>query len=144
MKGKSKTVKLSNIALLCAFIIFGILIYRVSYLSLSKEIDGIDIQTFAKSRTTRETKLPAHRGTIYDANGNILSQDVSSYTLIAYLDPKRTIDEKNPQHVVDKEKTALVLSAILDMDKKKSFLAACVGVLMAGIIISLLSLGIFG
>ncbi len=117
MKSKVKGVKVSNLALVCAFIFFGVLILRISQLTLSKEIDGIDIQTFAKSRTTRETKLPAHRGTIYDANGNILSQDVSSYTLIAYLDPKRTIDEKNPQHVVDKEKTALVLSAILDMDK---------------------------
>ena len=118
MKGKTKGVKISNLALLCAVLFFGILIYRVSQLSLSKKIDGIDIQTFAKNRTTRKTPIAAKRGTIYDANGNILSQDVSSYTLIAYLDPKRTTDEKNPQHVVDKENTALVLSAILDMDQE--------------------------
>ncbi len=119
MKSKVKGVKVSNLALICAFFFFGVLIFRISHLALSKEIDGIDIQKFAKSRTTRETPIPAHRGTIYDASGNILSQDVSSYTLIAYLDPKRTIDENNPQHVVDKEKTALVLSAILDMDKEQ-------------------------
>jgi len=117
MKGRIKNVKVSNIALLLAFIAFGILIYRVSYLSLSKKVDGIDLQTFAQNRTTKKITIPAKRGTIYDANGNILSQDVSSYTLIAYLDPKRTIDESKPQHVVDKENTALVLSAILDMDK---------------------------
>lgn len=117
MKSKVKGVKVSNLALVCAFIFFGVLILRISHLALSKEVDGIDLQTFAKNRTTKETEIPAHRGTIYDANGNILSQDVSSYTLIAYLDPKRTIDENKPQHVVDKEKTALVLSAILDMDK---------------------------
>ena len=117
MKSKTKGVKVSNLALVCAFLFFGVLIYRVSILSLSKEIDGIDLQKFAKNRTTKKTTIPAKRGTIYDANGNILSQDVASYTLIAYLDPKRTIDEKNPQHVVDKENTALVLSAILDMDK---------------------------
>lgn len=116
-KKRDKGVKVSNLALICAFFFFGILIFRVSQLALSKTIDGIDIQTFAKNRTTRTTPLAAKRGTIYDANGNILSHDVSSYTLIAYLDPKRTIDENNPQHVVDKEKTALVLSAILDMDK---------------------------
>lgn len=117
MKSKVKGVKVSNLALICAFFFFGVLIFRISHLALSKEIDGIDIQTFAKNRTTREITIPAHRGTIYDAAGNILSQDVSSYTLIAYLDPRRTIDENNPKHVVDKEKTALVLSAILDMDK---------------------------
>lgn len=117
MKKKNKGVKISNLALVCAFLFFGVLILRISHLTLSKEIDGIDIQTFAKNRTTKKTVIPAKRGTIYDVNGNILSQDVSSYTLIAYLDPKRTTDEKHPQHVVDKEKTALVLSAILDMDK---------------------------
>ena len=47
-----------------------------------------------------------------------MAQDVASYTLIAYLDPKRTTDPEKPQHVVDKEKTALVLSAILNMDKE--------------------------
>lgn len=117
MKKRDRGVKVSNLALVCAFFFFGVLIFRISHLALSKEIDGIDIQTFAKNRTTRKTIIPAHRGTIYDANGNILSQDVSSYTLIAYLDSKRTTDETKPQHVVDKEKTALVLSAILDMDK---------------------------
>ena len=119
MKKKTQGVKVSNLALICAFFFFGVIIFRVSHLALSKEIDGIDIQKFAKSRTTKETPIPAKRGTIYDANGNILSQDVSSYTLIAYLDPKRTTDENKPQHVVDKEKTALVLSAILDMDKEQ-------------------------
>ena len=43
-------------------------------------------------------------------DSNVLAQDVSSYTLIAYLDSKRTTDEDNPRHVVDKEKTALILS----------------------------------
>ncbi len=116
-KRQDKGVNVSNLALICAFFFFVVLVLRVSHLALSKEVDGINLQTFAKSRTTKETTIPAKRGTIFDSNGNILSHDVSSYTLIAYLDPKRTIDESKPQHVVDKEKTALVLSAILDMDK---------------------------
>ena len=91
----------------CAFLFFGVLILRISHLALSKEIDGIDIQTFAKNRTTRKTIIPAHRGTIYDANGNILSQDVSSYTLIAYLDPKRTIDENRPQLTKEEQEEVL-------------------------------------
>lgn len=39
--------------------------------------------------------------------------------------------------------TGCLVAAMLDMDKKKAFLAAAIGVLMAGIIISLLSIGIF-
>ena len=112
-----KSVNVNNFALICAFLFFGVIIYRLCTLTLSKEIDGIDLQKFASTRTTKKTVIPAKRGTIYDANGNILSQDVSSYTLIAYLDPKRTTNPDKPQHVVDKENTALVLSAILDMDK---------------------------
>ena len=45
-----------------------------------------------------------------------MAQDVSSYTVIAYLDSKRTTDEKNPQHVVDKEGTAKALAEVLNAD----------------------------
>ena len=117
MKRKNKGIKISNLALICAFLFFVVIIIRLSHLSLSSKVDGINLQSFAKTRTTKETIIPAKRGNIYDANGNILSQDVSSYTLIAYLDSKRTTNPNKPQHVVDKENTALVLSAILDMDK---------------------------
>ena len=39
--------------------------------------------------------------------------------------------------------TGCLIAAMLDMDKKKSFLAAALGVLLAGIIMSVLSIGIF-
>ena len=38
--------------------------------------------------------------------GNILAQNITSYTLIAYLDSSRTTDENKPMHVEDKEYTA--------------------------------------
>ena len=111
-------VKVSNVVLIIAFFLFLIIITRVSYIALAKKIDNIDIQSLASKRTTKEIILKANRGTIFDSSGDVLAQDVASYTLIAYLDPKRTTDPEKPQHVVDKEKTALVLSAILNMDKE--------------------------
>ena len=39
--------------------------------------------------------------------------------------------------------TGCLIAAMLNMDKKKSFLAAAIGVVMAGIILSILSIGIF-
>lgn len=39
--------------------------------------------------------------------------------------------------------TGCLIAAMLNMDKKKSFLAAAIGVVMAGIIMSILSIGIF-
>ena len=119
-KRKDKNdVKVYNISLIFAFLVFFVLIARLFQLSTSKEVDGINLQSFAQTRTTRKNTLAAKRGNIYDGNGNVVAQDVSSYTLIAYLDPKRTTNEKNPKHVVDKENTALVLSAILNMDYKE-------------------------
>lgn len=111
-------VKVSNVVLIVVFFLFLIIITRVSYIALTKKIDNIDIQSLASKRTTKEIILKANRGTIFDSSGDVLAQDVASYTLIAYLDPKRTTDPEKPQHVVDKEKTALVLSAILNMDKE--------------------------
>ena len=108
--------KIGKYPIIVAIVIFLILGVRIGYLSLSKKIDNIDIQAFAKTRTTKKNTLYASRGTVYDGNGNILAQDVSSYTLIAYLDPKRSENSKTPQHVVDKEMTAKKLSEVLDMD----------------------------
>lgn len=95
---------------------FLVITLRVSYIALSKEVDDINIQELASKRTTKTTILKANRGTIFDNSSNVLAQDVSSYTLIAYLDSTRTTDPDNPNHVVDKENTALVLSALLEMD----------------------------
>lgn len=100
--------------LLAFFFIFAILLGQFAYLSLSPKVYGDDLKAFAEKRITVTKELIAKRGTIYDSEGNILAIDVSSYTLIAYLDPSRTSDIENPEHVVDKELTAKKLSEVLD------------------------------
>lgn len=114
---KENKVKISNLILIIALFLFIGLSVRLAYIGLSSKVDNINIQELASKRTTKTTILKANRGTIFDNSNNILAQDVSSYTLIAYLDPKRTEDDKNPRHVVDKENTALVLAKLLDMEK---------------------------
>ena len=47
-KVKENNVKVNNLALVCAFIFFVVLIVRLSYLTLSSEVDGINLQNFAK------------------------------------------------------------------------------------------------
>lgn len=108
-----------NIILYLSILLFLVLIIRACYLSLSSEIDGINLKSFASSRTTQTDILPARRGTIYDVNGNILAQNVYSYTIIAYLDPARTTEPDKPKHVVDINMTAEKLAPILDMEKEK-------------------------
>lgn len=96
------------------FLLFLILLISFSYLSLSPKVFGDDLKAFAEKRITVTKELIAKRGTIYDAEGNVLAIDVTSYTLIAYLDSSRTVDEDDPQHVVDKEMTAKKLSEVLE------------------------------
>lgn len=93
------------------------MIGRVVQLGTSKKIDGVNLKELASKRTTKKDIISAQRGTIYSADGDALAQNVASYKLIAYLDPKRTTNEKRPQHVVNKEETAEKLAPILGMEK---------------------------
>ena len=103
-----------GIFLFCLFLIY----LQFAYLSLSPNVYGINMDKFAKARNTYSTTLYAKRGTIYDTEGNTLALNVSSYTVIAYLSPKRTGSNTKPLHVVDVENTAKKLSPILNMTEE--------------------------
>ena len=76
------------------------------------------MKTFAANRNTISKTLKASRGTIYDVDGNILANNVASYTIIAYLDPSRS---RNGQvnHVKDIDKTAKELAVVLECDENE-------------------------
>ena len=114
---KHNKVKYSKIVILASLFLFIVMILRVLQLATSKEIDGINLQKLASKRTTKTDVLSAKRGTIYSSDNDALAINVTSYKLIAYLDPSRTENKKKPQHVVDKEKTAEALAPILGMEK---------------------------
>lgn len=116
---KKNNIKYSKIFILTSLFLFALMIGRVLQLGLSSKVDNINLQALASKRTTKTEVIPAERGNIYSDEGDVLAQNVSSYKLIAYLDPKRTTNEKKPQHVVDKEKTAELLAPILEMDKEE-------------------------
>lgn len=121
-KRKKKTrndVKYSKFVILASLFLFGAMIVRVLQLSTSKEIDGVNLQKLASQRTSKTDTLEAKRGTIYSSDKEALALNVASYKLIAYLDPKRTEKKENPQHVVDKEKTATELANILKTTKEE-------------------------
>ena len=76
---------------------------------------GVSIAEFINNRNINEEIILPERGTIYDKLGNALAEDVSSYTVIAYLNKDRGKDNKgNYRYVVDKEKTAKALSEKID------------------------------
>jgi penicillin-binding protein 2B len=120
MKKKRNIAKIHlKLTIFCVSLLFCIAIAKLCYVVLSKNVDGTDLTAFAESRNTVTEELQAKRGTIYDYYGEILAQNVNSYTVIAYLSDTRTTDENNPQHVVDKEKTAEEIAPLINMTKEQ-------------------------
>ena len=116
-KKRKNTIQYSKLVIFGSLLLFCAMIGRVIQLGTSSTIDGVNLKELASKRTTRTDTISAQRGTIYSADGDALAQNVASYKLIAYLDPKRTTNEKRPQHVVNKEETAEKLAPILGMEK---------------------------
>lgn len=113
----NNAVKINKFLVIGIVLLFGLIIGKLIYVSVSTNIDGINIKKFALSRTTGNKILYASRGSILDSSGEVLAENVNSYTVIAYLDPIRTTKESNPQHVVDIDKTVSELAPIINMDE---------------------------
>ena len=109
-----------QVKLFLVFLVFIVAIFiRYSYIALSKTVNGMNISEFSLNRNTYKKTLFSKRGTIYDKDGNILSVNMTSYTVIAYLDENRTKDSNKLMHVSDKESTAKLLSPIINMSEEK-------------------------
>lgn len=119
MRKSNYNNKLINIFIMIAFFCLALIGYRTVYLALSSKVDGVNLKEFAANRSVVSKTIPAKRGAIYDKNGESLAINVSSYTLIAYLDPSRSKGESKLYHVKDKETTAKKLATVLDMKEEK-------------------------
>ena len=115
----NNAIKENKIIIIVIVLLFGLIIGKLLYVSASVNIDGIDLHKFALSRTTETDIIYASRGSIYDCSGEVLAENVNSYTVIAYLSESRTTNEKNPQHVVDVNETVTKLSPVLGMDENR-------------------------
>lgn len=113
MKYTSNTIKIHPIFICIVLAVFCSFFVKLCYVSLNQVVEGTDLVEESKKTTIAKKVIKADRGRIYDNAGNLLAQNVNSYTLIAYLDPERTEHEDKPRHVVDKELTATKLSEIL-------------------------------
>lgn len=121
MKKSKYNNKVINFFIAFAFFCFVYLLFRTSFLALSKEVDGVNLKEFANSRSVVSKTINAKRGNIYDKNGESLAINVSSYTLIAYLDSSRSEGESELQHVKDKRGTAKKLAKVIDLKESKIY-----------------------
>ncbi len=119
MKKRNNSVRVYNIIVIIVLFLFALIIGKIFYVAYTNKSGNINLKKFAASRDTYKSTLLANRGSIYDINGEVLAQDINSYTVIAYLSSSRTKDNNKPKHVVDKEKTAQLLSPILNMSEEQ-------------------------
>ena len=115
MKKNGSVISLNYYGLIAVILLFLAFIVKLIYISSADKVDGVDIKAVAASRKTAVRTLSASRGTIYSSNDETLAKNVNSYIVIAYISPARTTNPKYPQHVVEKEYTAEVLSKYLNM-----------------------------
>lgn len=112
MNAKKNKLNISMIVFLIFFVCIFLLYIRFVYLSLSPNINNINMEKFAASRNTVKTTIGAKRGVIYDKDGNTLALNVSSYTLIISLEKSKVYMGEN--YVKNKEETAKKLAETLN------------------------------
>jgi penicillin-binding protein 2B len=115
-KKHSNTHKGAAILFFLFSLLFFVLLARFIQLQVTGVADGQVLAVKAEEKYKQKRTIEAKRGTIFDRNGEVLAQDVPSYTVIAVLDPKMTTDPDHPRHVVDPKKTAKKLAPLLKMD----------------------------
>lgn len=118
-KRKKKTIwmlpkQVFYIFFLCIFLLY----LKLAFLSLSPVVYGKNIAEFASTRNTVRKTIKASRGNIFDSSSNPLAINVSSYTLIAYLDESRS-NGTTLNHVQDVSTTAQKLSEVLECSEEK-------------------------
>ena len=108
-KGEMKSSSVTGargvlILILVAVVAFGICVGRIGFLTLVK---GEEYREKAEAQQLSVTTVSAARGTIYDANMNVLAQSASVW--LVYINPSK-VTEKNRSDVIS------VLSDCLDLD----------------------------
>lgn len=118
MRRRNNTINVSKIIFVVLVASFFAITIKLSLISLAKETDGLDLTAFVNNRNTEKEILHAERGAIISSDGEVLAQNINSYTVIAFLSESRTKDPENPQHVVDKKMTAEKLAPIINMSEE--------------------------
>lgn len=101
--------------------LFLLFIVRFAYIAIFKDVQNHDLSTAAEQRYTQSRIIPAQRGNIYDANGNILARDTNKYTVYAILDKKEKSMKGKPLYVTHKRRTARILSQYLNLSETKIY-----------------------
>ena len=101
--------------------LFLLFIVRFAYIAVFKDVQNHNLKTAAQQRYTQSQFVRARRGRIYDAQGNVLAEDGSTYTVYAVLDRSQTTANGKPDYVKNKRRTARVLAPYLKESESKIY-----------------------
>ncbi|KRL20433.1 penicillin-binding transpeptidase domain-containing protein [Lentilactobacillus kisonensis] len=122
--GKGKVLRNRKIVGMWLFFLFigmfALLSTRLLVIAVGKNVKNVNLNDQAQKLYTQTQTLKARRGTIYDADGNAIAEDTSTYSLYAVLDKGQRGLNNKPLYVVNKSKTAQALSKYLPISEKKA------------------------
>lgn len=101
--------------------IFVLIIFRFFYVGVSHHADGENLKKKVEQLYSKRTEVKAKRGTIYDANNQVIAEDTTTYSVYVVLSKDaRTFDGK-PAYLKpsEKDKAAKVLSKNLGTSYSK-------------------------
>ncbi|MFC6176019.1 penicillin-binding transpeptidase domain-containing protein [Companilactobacillus huachuanensis] len=104
------------IATAFSFILF---LQRFAYISMSKQYDGVNLEQRTKQKYEHVNKVNAKRGDIMDVNGDMIAGDSTIYNIYAIVSKKSKTTTGKADYVVDREKTARILSKYLPLSAKE-------------------------
>ncbi|MCR6095939.1 penicillin-binding protein [Salipaludibacillus agaradhaerens] len=110
-----KSSRLTKRALWFLFILLvavAALFSRFIYIQAAKEVQGTDLKALLEQRWSQTETLEGKRGSILDTNGEVLAEEIPSYTIVAVL------DDRFDSYVSDPQATAEELSAVLDINQE--------------------------
>ncbi|MFC4735507.1 penicillin-binding protein [Bacillus daqingensis] len=87
-----------------------IMFSRFAYIQASKEVQEVDLENLLERRWTQTMEIDGERGSILDRTGEVLAEEIPSYTIVAVL------DDSQSSYVEDPGYTASQLAEVLEVD----------------------------
>ncbi|WP_268913771.1 penicillin-binding protein [Lentilactobacillus sp. SPB1-3] len=123
LKAKQNRKKVGMTLFFCFILVFFTLGSRMLVIAVSKNVKNVNLSKRSEQLYTQTRTLKAKRGTIYDANGQPIAEDTSTYSMYAVLSKNQVGTDNKPMYVVNKQKTAKKLSKYIPMSQKQIYKA---------------------
>ncbi|MBB5172179.1 penicillin-binding protein [Texcoconibacillus texcoconensis] len=108
-----RRMKVRAVGLFILFFLFFLGIFgRFIYIQAAKEVSGNELEQLIERHWSQSSILEGERGMILDRDGEVLAEEIPSYTVVAILDDRFT------SYVEDAEETANALSTVLEIESE--------------------------